>query len=77
MVLSREDLGFLLLHDPQGVMHDALATLGELHDAECIQQVYDDEDITVYSLRALGSNKGFLLEILERASAPWRRRALL
>ncbi len=54
VLLSWEDLDFLLQHDPRGVMEQASRTLIEWRDAGCLQPEFVDEWAALYRVACTG-----------------------
>jgi hypothetical protein len=50
IMLSMEDLDFLLQHDPQGVAWTALERLAAWRQAGCLQEVFNDGGASVLSV---------------------------
>jgi hypothetical protein len=50
LAISREDLDFLLQHDPHGVMEKAVVWLSQWRDEGCLQEVFGSEWISIYKI---------------------------
>ena len=54
LMISIEDLDFLLQHDPTGIMFDALEKLSPLSLQECFEQVYEDRWVEIFAVSCVG-----------------------
>ena len=49
LLISNEDLGFLLDHDPEGIIAQALEVLTRFDDTGCLKLEYEDKNTVIYS----------------------------
>ncbi|MEJ2607924.1 MAG: hypothetical protein P8Z41_14810, partial [Anaerolineales bacterium] len=50
IAISREDLDFLLQHDPFGVMEQAVVRMSEWRDTGCLEEVFNSEWVSLYEI---------------------------
>ncbi|MEJ2012869.1 MAG: glycosyltransferase family 39 protein [Anaerolineales bacterium] len=55
LMLSIEDADFLLQHDPDGVMQEAIERLSYWHDQGCLVEAYSDSWTTIYEFGCDGT----------------------
>jgi hypothetical protein len=55
LMLSIEDADFLLQHDPDGTLRQAVMKISYWHDQSCLVETYSDSWTRIYEFECKGS----------------------